>query len=173
MEIGSDFFCKLCLEAFCLKQVIQIKSLLWFLSGTCFSVLWWNLTYIIAYHSRLCKSGTVMEFPYCIQLFFMVCCFLPHNRYSYNYWLPLFCPTQVKLSKCSTSSEIRMSRRSWSCNAIVIVADVTKVKAKFMSTGTLSAMLESWLIWVALVPSIVRGKKREQYAAALSICVYV
>ena len=96
---------------------------------------------------------------YCIQLFFMVCCFLPHNRYSYNCWLPLFCPTQVKLSKCSTSSEIRMSRRSWSCNAMVIVADVTKVKAKFMSTGALSAVLESWLIWFALVPSTVRGQK--------------
>ena len=47
----------------------------------------------------------------------------------------LFCPTQVKLSKCCTSSEIRISRSGWSCNAMVIVADLTEVKAKFMSTG--------------------------------------
>ena len=34
---------------------------------------------------------------------------------------------------------------------MVIVADVTEVKAKFMSTGALSAALESLLTWVALV----------------------
>ena len=156
------FFCQLCLKAFCLIQVIQIK---W----TLIVFVWYtSLCPMVEFNLQNCISFKVVQkwdcdgIPktYCIQIFFMVCCFLPHNRYSYNCWLPLFCPTQVKLSKCCNSSEKRMSRRSWSCNAIVIVADVTEVKAKFMSTGTLSAMLESWLIWVALVPSIVRGQKK-------------
>ena len=66
-----------------------------------------------------------------------------------------------------------MSRSGWSWNLRVIVADVTEVKAKFMSTGALSAALERRLTWVALVPSTVRGQKLEQYAAVLSIRVYV
>ena len=128
------FFCQLCLKAFCLIQVIQIKL-------TLMVFVWYmSLCPMVEFNLQNCIwDCDGIPKTYCIQLFFMVCCFLPHNRYSYNCWLPLFCPTQVKLSKCSTSSEIRMSRRSWSCNAIVIVADVTKVKAKFMSTGALSA----------------------------------
>ena len=36
--------------------------------------------------------------PYYNKFLFMLCCFFPHNRYSHNCWLPLFCHTQVKLS---------------------------------------------------------------------------
>ena len=148
------FFRQLCLKAFCLIQVIQIVL-------TLMVFVWYmSLCPMVEFNLQNCISFKVVQRwdcdgipkPYCIQFLFMVCCFFPHNRYSHNCWLPLFCPTQVKLSKCCTSSEIRMSRSGWSCNAMVIVTYVTEVIAKFMSTGTLSAALESWLTWVALVP---------------------
>ena len=129
------FFCQLCLKAFCLIQVIQIKLtpmvFVWYIS-LC-PMVEFNLQNCISFKVVLSWDHDGIPETYCIQFLFIVCCFFPHNRYSHNCWLPLFCPTQVKLSKCCTSFEIRMSRSGWSCNAMEIVTDVTEVKAKSMS----------------------------------------
>ena len=104
------FFCQLCLKAFCLIQVIQIK---W----TLMVFVWYTSLYpMVEFNLQNCISFKVVQRwdcdgipkPYCIQFLFMVCCFFPHNRYSHNCWLPLFCHSQVKLSWCCTSFEIRM-----------------------------------------------------------------